>query len=235
MDGRVCGYCEPLASADDNEFRNVMSYTYITMFGTDYYHGRNSREREDHNVESGGVWRTTTMTLKREGIRGLYKGCIMANLRQLPAAIVTFVTYENNEDHHYPRFSHPTSRYASIINRLTGSATINGKLQRDDWLELRLTRVNFGEATCGQSQDVGNDSRPQSCLQISMNHRSMAWPKRGWFSRLRSTLKIVCTTFGNSDMAHSFFTFGITDSLRSIPCRMMRSLPATAYKTRSSI
>ncbi|VDM61279.1 unnamed protein product [Angiostrongylus costaricensis] len=50
---------------------------------------------QDHNVESGGVWRTTTMTLKREGIRGLYKGCLMANLRQLPAAIVTFVTYEN--------------------------------------------------------------------------------------------------------------------------------------------
>ncbi|KAE9416254.1 hypothetical protein Angca_003572, partial [Angiostrongylus cantonensis] len=50
---------------------------------------------QDHNVESGGVWRTTTMTLKREGVRGLYKGCLMANLRQLPAAIVTFVTYEN--------------------------------------------------------------------------------------------------------------------------------------------
>lgn len=50
---------------------------------------------QDHNVDSGGVWRTTVDTLRREGIRGLYKGCIMANLRQLPAAVVTFVTYEN--------------------------------------------------------------------------------------------------------------------------------------------
>ena len=50
---------------------------------------------QDHNVQSGGVVRTFLSTLKREGIRGLYKGCIMANLRQLPAAVVTFVTYEN--------------------------------------------------------------------------------------------------------------------------------------------
>ncbi|KAK6751683.1 hypothetical protein RB195_003228 [Necator americanus] len=50
---------------------------------------------QDHNVRSGGVWRTTVDTLRREGFRGLYKGCLMANLRQLPAAVVTFVTYEN--------------------------------------------------------------------------------------------------------------------------------------------
>ncbi|KAK6052512.1 hypothetical protein COOONC_09981 [Cooperia oncophora] len=50
---------------------------------------------QDHNVEARGVWRTTTDTLSREGVRGLYKGCLMANLRQLPAAVVTFVTYEN--------------------------------------------------------------------------------------------------------------------------------------------
>ncbi|WKY07741.1 hypothetical protein Q1695_007314 [Nippostrongylus brasiliensis] len=50
---------------------------------------------QDHNVKSGGVWRTTVDTLQREGIRGLYKGCLMANVRQLPAAVVTFVTYEN--------------------------------------------------------------------------------------------------------------------------------------------
>ncbi|KIH59814.1 hypothetical protein ANCDUO_09942 [Ancylostoma duodenale] len=50
---------------------------------------------QDHNVQSGGVWRTTVDTVRREGFRGLYKGCIMANLRQLPAAVVTFVTYEN--------------------------------------------------------------------------------------------------------------------------------------------
>ncbi|KHJ79878.1 hypothetical protein OESDEN_20460 [Oesophagostomum dentatum] len=50
---------------------------------------------QDHNVQTGGVVRTFVNTLRREGIRGLYKGCIMANLRQLPAAVVTFVTYEN--------------------------------------------------------------------------------------------------------------------------------------------
>ncbi|KAK5973824.1 HnRNP-L/PTB/hephaestus splicing factor family protein [Trichostrongylus colubriformis] len=50
---------------------------------------------QDHNVEPKGVWRTTADTVTREGVRGLYKGCLMANLRQLPAAVVTFVTYEN--------------------------------------------------------------------------------------------------------------------------------------------
>lgn len=32
---------------------------------------------------------------KREGIRGFYKGLLAGNLRQLPAAIVIFLTYEN--------------------------------------------------------------------------------------------------------------------------------------------
>ncbi|EYC11380.1 hypothetical protein Y032_0050g1887 [Ancylostoma ceylanicum] len=50
---------------------------------------------QDHNIPSGGAWRTIADTLKLEGIRGLYKGCLMANIRQVPAAIVTFVTYEN--------------------------------------------------------------------------------------------------------------------------------------------
>ncbi|PIO69034.1 hypothetical protein TELCIR_09160 [Teladorsagia circumcincta] len=50
---------------------------------------------QDHNVEARGVWRTTVDTVTREGVRGLYKGCLMANIRQLPAAVVTFVTYEN--------------------------------------------------------------------------------------------------------------------------------------------
>ncbi|EYC11382.1 hypothetical protein Y032_0050g1888 [Ancylostoma ceylanicum] len=59
---------------------------------------------QDHNVQSGGVWRTTVDTVSREGFRGLYKGCIMANLRQLPAAVVTFVTYEN------------VRRYISVID-----------------------------------------------------------------------------------------------------------------------
>ena len=33
-------------------------------------------------------------TLKGEGVAGMYKGLLMANIRQLPAAVVTFVTYE---------------------------------------------------------------------------------------------------------------------------------------------
>ncbi|VDM79489.1 unnamed protein product [Strongylus vulgaris] len=49
----------------------------------------------DHNLPSGGVWRTIVDTLKLEGVFGLYKGCLMANVRQVPAAVVTFVTYEN--------------------------------------------------------------------------------------------------------------------------------------------
>ncbi|CAJ0603535.1 unnamed protein product [Cylicocyclus nassatus] len=50
---------------------------------------------QDHNLPSGGVCRTIIDTLKLEGFYGLYKGCLMANIRQVPAAVVTFVTYEN--------------------------------------------------------------------------------------------------------------------------------------------
>uniref|UniRef100_A0A7I4YR34 Mitochondrial folate transporter/carrier n=1 Tax=Haemonchus contortus TaxID=6289 RepID=A0A7I4YR34_HAECO len=50
---------------------------------------------QDHNVEARGLWRTIMDTLTKEGVTGLYKGCLMANLRQLPAAVVTFATYEN--------------------------------------------------------------------------------------------------------------------------------------------
>ncbi|CAI5452068.1 unnamed protein product [Caenorhabditis angaria] len=50
---------------------------------------------QDHNTINRGIWQITRDTLKYEGISGLWKGCIIANIRQLPAAIVTFVTYEN--------------------------------------------------------------------------------------------------------------------------------------------
>ena len=38
---------------------------------------------------------TTRRIVAQEGAGGLYKGCLMANIRLLPAALVTFVTYEN--------------------------------------------------------------------------------------------------------------------------------------------
>lgn len=50
---------------------------------------------QDHNTDSRGVWRTTLKTIQNEGISGLWKGCLIANVRQLPAAVVTFLTYEN--------------------------------------------------------------------------------------------------------------------------------------------
>ncbi|KAK6751681.1 hypothetical protein RB195_003227 [Necator americanus] len=50
---------------------------------------------QDHNLPSGGIWRTISDTLRLEGIHGLFKGCLMANMRQVPAAVVTFVTYEH--------------------------------------------------------------------------------------------------------------------------------------------
>ncbi|KHJ85433.1 hypothetical protein OESDEN_14839, partial [Oesophagostomum dentatum] len=50
---------------------------------------------QDHNLPSGGALRTVVDTLKLEGVHGLYKGCLMANMRQVPAAVITFVTYEN--------------------------------------------------------------------------------------------------------------------------------------------
>lgn len=50
---------------------------------------------QDHNTDSRGVWKTTLKTIHNEGIGGLWKGCLIANVRQLPAAVVTFLTYEN--------------------------------------------------------------------------------------------------------------------------------------------
>ncbi|CAI2340883.1 unnamed protein product [Caenorhabditis sp. 36 PRJEB53466] len=50
---------------------------------------------QDHNSDHRGVWRTTLKTVRKEGITGLWKGCLIANIRQLPAAIVIFLTYEN--------------------------------------------------------------------------------------------------------------------------------------------
>ncbi|CAO4364369.1 unnamed protein product [Caenorhabditis nigoni] len=50
---------------------------------------------QDHNTDSRGVWRTTLRTIHNEGFSGLWKGCVIANVRQLPAAIVVFLTYEN--------------------------------------------------------------------------------------------------------------------------------------------
>ncbi|CAD6198198.1 unnamed protein product [Caenorhabditis auriculariae] len=50
---------------------------------------------QDHNIHSGGVWQTTLTAVRNEGISALWKGCLMANFRQLPAAVVTFWTYEN--------------------------------------------------------------------------------------------------------------------------------------------
>ncbi|CAB3403994.1 unnamed protein product [Caenorhabditis bovis] len=50
---------------------------------------------QDHNAMNRGIWNTTMRTIHNEGIAGLWKGCIIANIRQLPAAIVTFITYEN--------------------------------------------------------------------------------------------------------------------------------------------
>uniref|UniRef100_A0A1I7UDI5 Mitochondrial folate transporter/carrier n=2 Tax=Caenorhabditis tropicalis TaxID=1561998 RepID=A0A1I7UDI5_9PELO len=50
---------------------------------------------QDHNTDSRGIWRTTLKTVKNEGVLGLWKGCLIANVRQLPASVVVFLTYEN--------------------------------------------------------------------------------------------------------------------------------------------
>ncbi|KJH46184.1 hypothetical protein DICVIV_07745 [Dictyocaulus viviparus] len=92
--------CENLHLAKDSHLnsRDYLVFSAISKFiaTTITFPYQVLRTRmQDHHVKSGGVLQTLTTTLHREGIRGLYKGCLMANFRQLPAAIVTFVTYEN--------------------------------------------------------------------------------------------------------------------------------------------
>uniref|UniRef100_F1KX66 Folate transporter/carrier n=1 Tax=Ascaris suum TaxID=6253 RepID=F1KX66_ASCSU len=50
---------------------------------------------QDQHVAYNGLWDAIVRTARTEGISGFYKGLLMANIRQVPAAVVTFVTYEN--------------------------------------------------------------------------------------------------------------------------------------------
>ncbi|PAV90979.1 hypothetical protein WR25_19926 [Diploscapter pachys] len=51
---------------------------------------------QDHNVSSSrGLVSLSLHILSSEGLSGLYKGCLMANFRQLPAAVITYLTYEH--------------------------------------------------------------------------------------------------------------------------------------------
>lgn len=50
---------------------------------------------KDQHVAYNGLWDAIVRTARTEGISGFYKGLLMANIRQVPAAVVTFVTYEN--------------------------------------------------------------------------------------------------------------------------------------------
>ncbi|VDK56114.1 unnamed protein product [Anisakis simplex] len=50
---------------------------------------------QDQHADYRGVWDVCKRTFQKEGIFGFYKGLYMANIRQVPAAVVTFITYEN--------------------------------------------------------------------------------------------------------------------------------------------
>ncbi|PAV57011.1 hypothetical protein WR25_01745 [Diploscapter pachys] len=51
---------------------------------------------QDHNISSSrGLISLSLHILSSEGLSGLYKGCLMANFRQLPAAVITYLTYEH--------------------------------------------------------------------------------------------------------------------------------------------
>ncbi|GMR31057.1 hypothetical protein PMAYCL1PPCAC_01252, partial [Pristionchus mayeri] len=49
---------------------------------------------QDHNAAYKGVWSTLARTVRGEGVSGLYKGLLMANIRTLPSTVIVFVTYE---------------------------------------------------------------------------------------------------------------------------------------------
>ncbi|GMT05647.1 hypothetical protein PENTCL1PPCAC_27821, partial [Pristionchus entomophagus] len=49
---------------------------------------------QDHNAVYSGVWNTLKRTVQGEGVAGLYKGLLMANIRTLPATVIVFMTYE---------------------------------------------------------------------------------------------------------------------------------------------
>jgi len=49
---------------------------------------------QDHHVHYEGVMDVLRRTMRNEGLTGFYKGLLAANVRQLPAALITFVTYE---------------------------------------------------------------------------------------------------------------------------------------------
>lgn len=49
---------------------------------------------QDEHVQYKGLIDCINRTLKFEGIRGLYKGALMATLKQMPNSIVTYIIYE---------------------------------------------------------------------------------------------------------------------------------------------
>ncbi|CEF61974.1 Mitochondrial folate transporter/carrier [Strongyloides ratti] len=53
-----------------------------------------TRLQDQHNTEKSLIKLIKTI-YRREGLRGFYKGLIAGNVKQLPTAIVTFLTYEN--------------------------------------------------------------------------------------------------------------------------------------------
>jgi len=52
---------------------------------------------QDHNVKYKGLVDCVVQTWTREGIRGMYKGALMAAIKQTPAKVITFVVYENTK------------------------------------------------------------------------------------------------------------------------------------------
>ncbi|CAJ0954970.1 unnamed protein product, partial [Mesorhabditis belari] len=54
---------------------------------------------QDHNIAQRGVLETIRVALRNEGPGAFYKGLLIANVRTLPATVVTLLTYE--QVHHF--------------------------------------------------------------------------------------------------------------------------------------
>ncbi len=54
------------------------------------------QQRQDafRGVRYDGGWRALQVTLRREGVRGLYKGLLPNVLRVMPQSAITFLVYE---------------------------------------------------------------------------------------------------------------------------------------------
>uniref|UniRef100_A0A0K0E0C5 Mitochondrial carrier protein n=1 Tax=Strongyloides stercoralis TaxID=6248 RepID=A0A0K0E0C5_STRER len=97
MKGKRCHYLGIDSNSQLNNVDYILILTISKIAATTPlfpYQVLKTRLQDQHNTEKSLIKLIKTI-YQREGIGGFYKGLFAGNVKQLPTAIVTFLTYEN--------------------------------------------------------------------------------------------------------------------------------------------